>query len=78
MRTRTVTFLLSVLMALGSGCASMQAPSELPTVDVTGVWRGTFSCAQTWSVAATLKRSAAKLEREEEVVSPRALREWPV
>jgi len=56
----------------------MQAPSEFPTVDVTGVWRGTFSCAQTWSVAATLKRSAAKLEREEEVVSPRALREWPV
>ena len=78
MRTRTVSFLLSVSMALGSGCASMQQPSESPTVDVTGVWRGTFSGAQTWSVAVTLKRSGAKLEGEEEVVSPRAVRKWLV
>ena len=73
MRTRTVSFLLAVLMALGSGCASMQQRSES-----SGVWRGTFSSAQTWSVAVTLRRSGAKLEAEEEVVSPRALWAWSV
>jgi len=64
MRTRTVSFSLVVLMVLGTGCASMQQASEPPTVDVTGIWRGTFSAAQTWSVMATLKQTGAKLEGE--------------
>src|SRR5215471_14725129 len=62
MKTRTVSFSLALLMALGTGCAGMQQPSEPPTVDVTGVWRGTFSTAQTWSVMATLTQTGAKLE----------------
>ena len=62
MKTRTVSFLLAVLMALGTGCSSTQQSSEPPTVDVTGVWRGTFSAAATWSVMATLKQTGAKLE----------------
>jgi len=60
MRTRTVIFSLAVLIAMSTGCASMQ--QEPPTVDVTGVWRGTFSAAATWSVMATLKQTGAKLE----------------
>jgi len=62
MRTRTVILSLAVLMALSTGCASMQAPSESATVDVSGIWRGTFSAAATWSVMATLKQTGAKLE----------------
>ena len=59
MRIRIVSFSLAVLLVLSTGCASMQQPAEPPTVDVTGVWHGTFSA---WSVMATLKQTGAKLE----------------